>query len=549
MSRYRVVNTKQNQADYKTGQLLDRDTGSSEYVLPTATQSIKGGVRVGNNLYMTGETLNATDQRYDDTEVFERLDNLDEDITMIEEDITSLTLEKQDELVSGTTIKTINGESLLGSGDVQATGAKGDQGKDGFTPYIGLNGNWWINNQDTGIKAQGPAGNDGTTPHIGDNGNWFLGLLDTGVKAQGQTGVTGNQGVQGIPGQTGPAGNDGITPHIGDNGNWFLGLLDTGIQAQGQTGATGNQGVHGIPGQTGPAGNDGITPHIGDNGNWFLGLLDTGIQAQGQTGATGNQGVQGIPGQTGPAGSDGITPHIGDNGNWFLGLLDTGVQAQGQTGVTGSPGITPHIGENGNWYVGTTDTGVHAQGPTGSSEDIVILTDTFRITGAYGSCHPGFNVRADGFYISTDSSSKSITCELYNSNRHHLYWDVNISQNVKITDSSTIELSTNSEMIGFASYTNMKLLTADQVKLLSFTGTSGYIEDVTTGTILAYLTRSVVTSYNQCIGSVDFTNKTTSTVYINVPSVKYNLTAAKLPTGTTVDLVQNNKLRWHIFGY
>ena len=32
-------------------------------------------------------------------------------------------------------------------------GAKGDAGNDGHTPYIGDNGNWWINGEDTGIKT------------------------------------------------------------------------------------------------------------------------------------------------------------------------------------------------------------------------------------------------------------------------------------------------------------------------------------------------------------------------------------------------------------
>ncbi len=33
------------------------------------------------------------------------------------------------------------------------TGATGQNGKDGYTPYIGENGNWWINEKDTGVKA------------------------------------------------------------------------------------------------------------------------------------------------------------------------------------------------------------------------------------------------------------------------------------------------------------------------------------------------------------------------------------------------------------
>ena len=33
------------------------------------------------------------------------------------------------------------------------------------------------------------AGEDGITPHIGDNGNWFVGEMDTGVRAEGKPGV------------------------------------------------------------------------------------------------------------------------------------------------------------------------------------------------------------------------------------------------------------------------------------------------------------------------------------------------------------------------
>jgi hypothetical protein len=73
-------------------------------------------------------------------------------------------------------------------------GSKGSSGKDGDTPYIGSNGNWWIGTKDTGVKAQGNAGTDGQTPHIGDNGNWWIGSVDTGVKAQGRPGKDGSSG-------------------------------------------------------------------------------------------------------------------------------------------------------------------------------------------------------------------------------------------------------------------------------------------------------------------------------------------------------------------
>lgn len=36
-------------------------------------------------------------------------------------------------------------------------------------------------------EVQTIHGKDGITPHIGENGNWFIGDEDTGVKAQGYT--------------------------------------------------------------------------------------------------------------------------------------------------------------------------------------------------------------------------------------------------------------------------------------------------------------------------------------------------------------------------
>jgi hypothetical protein len=92
-------------------------------------------------------------------------------------------------------------------------------GKDGTTPHIGGNGNWWLGNDDTGIAA---TGDDGITPHIGGNGNWYVGDTDTGVKA---------------------TGDNGITPHIGVNGNWYVGSVDTGVPATGADGYTPQKGV------------------------------------------------------------------------------------------------------------------------------------------------------------------------------------------------------------------------------------------------------------------------------------------------------------------
>ena len=48
-----------------------------------------------------------------------------------------------------------------------------------------------------GMGQKGEPGKDGLTPFIGDNGNWWIGSLDTGVKAAGQQGIPGTNGING----------------------------------------------------------------------------------------------------------------------------------------------------------------------------------------------------------------------------------------------------------------------------------------------------------------------------------------------------------------
>ncbi|MCI7325239.1 hypothetical protein MR657_07470 [bacterium] len=69
-------------------------------------------------------------------------------------------------------------------------------GPAGLTPYIGDNGNWYLGNTDTGIKA---AGSDGTTPTIGANGNWWIGGKDTGMAAAGQAATIEIVGTETLP--------------------------------------------------------------------------------------------------------------------------------------------------------------------------------------------------------------------------------------------------------------------------------------------------------------------------------------------------------------
>lgn len=97
--------------------------------------------------------------------------------------------------------------------------------KDGKSPYIGENGNWWVwdNIQkkyiDSGLKAEGV---DGHSPYIGENGNWYV--WDSAQNEYVDSGDPSH-------------GDDGHSPEIRDgywwvyeNGQWS----NTGVKAEGE---------------------------------------------------------------------------------------------------------------------------------------------------------------------------------------------------------------------------------------------------------------------------------------------------------------------------
>lgn len=65
-----------------------------------------------------------------------------------------------------------------------AEGLGAVKGEDGATPAIGLDGNWYINGVDTGVRA---VGENGITPHIDPvTKHWMIGETDTGILAEGK---------------------------------------------------------------------------------------------------------------------------------------------------------------------------------------------------------------------------------------------------------------------------------------------------------------------------------------------------------------------------
>ena len=132
--------------------------------------------------------------------------------------------------------------------------------------YVKLSGAWVeidISGQDgkDGNDGQdGSNGADGNTPYVGGNGNWWIGETDTGIKAQGPKGDTGEPGTSGTPGSNGQDGTNGT---------------------DGQDGKDGKDGTNGIDGAKGDKGDDAVIPGggcgsiSGPNGSGWGGLAGT----------------------------------------------------------------------------------------------------------------------------------------------------------------------------------------------------------------------------------------------------------------------------------
>ena len=189
---------------------------------------------------------------------------------------------------------------------------KGAAGTDGQTPYVGINGNWWIGTTDTGVTAGGRNGTDGATGKSayeiakengctlseaewlaslkgadGQNGSNGKSAYEIAKEAGLTTAATEAEWLESLKGATGAAGQDGRDGKDGVNGK------------------DGADGKDGIAGKDGIDGKDGDTPFIGTNGNWWIGTTDTGVKAAGPQGELGLKGDKGDKGETGAQGANG----------------------------------------------------------------------------------------------------------------------------------------------------------------------------------------------------------------------------------------------------
>ena len=206
---------------------------------------------------------------YDDSDLVNRMDNLENRIKKLEElctqmntNISSLqtivnAIQKNDHISTiapitkdgkeiGYSIVFTSGKNItIYHGEDGKDGTNGQNGQDGHTPKIGvkqdsdgnyywtIDGEWLTDDNGNKIKANGTDGKDG------------------------ENGTNGNDGQNGENGTDGKNGTDGITPQLKiENEYWYV-SYDNG-QTWKQLGkATGEDGTNGKDGQDGANGKDG----------------------------------------------------------------------------------------------------------------------------------------------------------------------------------------------------------------------------------------------------------------------------------------------------
>ena len=172
---------------------------------------------------------------YDDSELRNNLENLEDRITALEEwqKAVNTNIQSLQSIVSALE----NRNFITGVTPLMENGKE-----TGYTitfqsgsPIIIRHGKDGVDGEDGTDGQNGTDGKDGSTPVIGvakDSDGVYYWTVDGEFLLDGDKKIP----VTGPEGDKGDAGDDGITPHIGENGNWWIGTTDTGIKAQGAKG-------------------------------------------------------------------------------------------------------------------------------------------------------------------------------------------------------------------------------------------------------------------------------------------------------------------------
>ena len=208
--------------------------------------------------------------------------------------------DEDDILLSRDSVKTINGESILGSGNIEISGGSGEVGPQGPQGDKGDKG-------DTGVGVQSVT--QTTTSNADGGSNVVTVTLTDGTKST-FTVKNGSKGSQGIQGEQGPKGDTGATGATGAQGP----KGDKGDK--GDTGATGANGTNGVSVSSVKQ----TTTSTADGGtNVVTVTLSNGTTStfNVKNGSKGSNGTNGTNGKDGADGADGatFTPSVDSAGN------------------------------------------------------------------------------------------------------------------------------------------------------------------------------------------------------------------------------------------
>ena len=283
-------------------------------------------------------------------------------------DLQAATKKYVDDAISNIPAPTVNLDELE---DVNSSGATAGQ-------VLGWNGTSWVPVNPAG-GAKGDKGDTGATGAQGLQGARGISVTSTEIDDIGHLKITLDDGsILDAGSAIGPKGDRG----------------EQGIQ--GPTGATGAQGLQGDTGEQGiqgPAGRsiaaNGAT--IDNNGGLQLTLTDgtilsagTVVGPQGPAGAKGDQGLQGLKGDAGAEGISITTGTVNNTGHLILTKSDLSTIDVGS--VVGPKGDT---GEQG---------GMGPEGPkgdTGTSYTINNKSGSVQVYGVSDSTQPGYDLEVD----------------------------------------------------------------------------------------------------------------------------------------------------------
>lgn len=174
----------------------------------------------------------------------------------------------------------------------------------------------------------GTNGKDGETPYVGENGNWFIGEDDTRKPSRGAKGEPGRDGatptfsIESV--ETGEPGTDADVTMTGDAPNHGLKFViprgDKGDK--GDTGSPGAKGDKGEPGAKGEPGSPGTKGDKGDTGatpNLTIGTVTTLEAGQNATASMGGTAESPVLNLGIPRGAKG-EPGEGGAGAWYVTL-------------------------------------------------------------------------------------------------------------------------------------------------------------------------------------------------------------------------------------